>query len=75
MNAGAYSIPVYRASSTSDPVNTVTDGSSVQTCRVPADATPAVGTDATMDVIAPDHTTVDECWEIQRTGPTSWTCG
>jgi hypothetical protein len=75
MNADSYSHPVYTATN-SDPMATIsqTYGAPV-TARVPASATPAVGTDKHMHVIQPDGGTIVEMWDVTRNSSTSLTAG
>jgi hypothetical protein len=74
VNSGSWSIAVYTATS-SDPLNTISTPSGTVQYQIPAGATPAIGSDAEMDVVTPDHQWVDECWDMQRTSTTTWTCG
>ncbi len=75
VNADQYSHPVYTATN-SDPVATITqtwDGP--VTARVPANASPAAGTDRHLHVIQPDGRTIIEMFDVTRVSATSLTAG
>lgn len=68
MNVTEWSHPVYLASD-ADPVRTfyrLDDGSECASVPVPDDAVPALGTDAHLHVVSPDHLTVVETWLTVR---------
>ena len=71
INAGAWSQPIYVASTT-DPVTTV-DGS---TFHIPANAQPSLpaGGDQALNIIDPTHHYLDEMWSATGSG-SSWSAG
>jgi hypothetical protein len=67
INYQSYSVPIYQASA-NDPEVTITASSGTNpgahTTRIPVTAMPANGSDMHMVVIAPDHESDDEWWEL-----------
>jgi hypothetical protein len=74
INAGDYSIPIYRAAST-DPLGTFRrSGHPDVTIHVPSSARPANGSDQHMVVVDPSGRWADESWKTGGANP-SWTTG
>ena len=73
INAASYSHPVYRASGT-DPLATITRGTTTFQYRIPDHARPSGGTDEHMHVVEPGGRYAHESWNMVGTNPL-WTTG
>lgn len=73
INAGSYSHPVYRATS-SDPLATVTRGTTTFQYRIPDHARPSGGSDEHMHVVEPGGRYAHESWNMVGANPL-WTTG
>ncbi|HEX4905295.1 MAG TPA: hypothetical protein VFU93_07580 [Acidimicrobiales bacterium] len=71
VNAGSYSAPIYRATST-DPLATVSDDGRISQYRIPLGAQPSTGTDGALFIVDPSGRWVDETWRMSG-GPLAWT--
>ena len=76
VNYDSYSFPCY-ATTTSDPMATITDPghSRTVTCRIPAAAAISSGTDGNLFVLQPDGRTTYEFYQMHKLGTNSYTCG